>query len=102
MGWLDWIGDTVGKVWSGVKDVASNVYSGVKSATDWVAEKVQPIVKTVGDVASYIPGIGGAISGVANQINKGIDVAKGFVGKAGDIGRGIGLLNQRKYSRAMM
>lgn len=101
MGFFDWIGDAVGKVWSGVKNVAGQVYSGVKSATDWVADKVQPIVKTVGDVASYIPVIGAPIAGVAQQINKGIDVAKGFVGKAGDIGRGIGLLGQNKFSRAM-
>lgn len=102
MGFWDFLGDTVGKVWSGIKDTASSVYSGVKSAVDWVGEKVQPIVKTVGDVASYIPVIGAPISGIANQINKGIDVVRGVVGKAGDVGKQIGLLKQPKYSRAMM
>jgi phage-related protein len=102
MGFFDWIGDAVGKVWSGIKDTASSVYSGVKKGVDWVAGNIQPIVKTVGDIASYIPVIGAPISGIANQIGKGIDVVRGAVGKVGEVGKGIGLLKQNKYSRAMM
>lgn len=89
-------------LWSGIKSTVGSVYEGVKKAVDWVGEKVQPIVKTVGDVASYIPVIGAPISGVASQINKGIDVVRGAVGKVGDVGKSIGLLKQNKYSRAMM
>jgi phage-related protein len=108
MGFFDdlWSGiKSVGSsVWNGVRDVAGTVYNGAKTAVDWVADKVQPIVKTVGDIASYVPVIGAPISGIANQINKGIDVAKGFVSKAGDYGRGIGLLKQPtpKFSRQLM
>ena len=104
MGFFDWIGDAVGSVWNGVKDVAGTVYNGAKSAVGWVADKIQPIVKTVGNIASYIPIIGAPISGIANQISSGIDVAKGFVSKAGDIGRGIGLLGkpQQNFSRMKM
>jgi phage-related protein len=106
MGFFDdlWSGiKSVGSsVWNGVKDVAGSVYNGAKSAVGWVADKVQPIVKTVGNIASYIPVIGAPISGIANQISSGIDVAKGLVDKAGTIGKGIGLLGkpqQSQYSR---
>jgi phage-related protein len=108
MGFFDdlWSGiKSVGSsVWNGIKDTAGTVYNAAKSATDWVADKVQPIVKSVGDVASYIPVIGAPISGIANQINKGIDFAKGFVSKAGDVGKGIGLLGESKpkFSRMSM
>lgn len=83
MGFLD-------SLWSGIKNVAGNIYSGVKSAVGWVADKVQPIVKAVGDYAGYIPVVGAGISGVANQINKGIDVAKGAVDTIGKWGSMIG------------
>ena len=77
-------------LWQGIKDVASNIYSGVKSAVGYVTDKVQPVVKAVADYASYIPVIGAPIAGVASQINKGIDVARGIVGKVGDIGSAVG------------
>jgi hypothetical protein len=89
-------------LWSSIKSTVGTVYEGIKKGVDWVGEKVQPIVKTVGDVASYIPVIGAPIAGVAQQINKGIDVVRGTVGKVGDVGKSIGLLKQNKYSRAMM
>lgn len=82
-------------LWSGIKDVAGKVWSGVSSATNWVADKVQPVVKAVADYAGYIPVIGAGISGVANQINKGIDVAKGIVGKIGQYGSTIGSVIDR-------
>lgn len=62
----------------------------MKSATNWVAEKVQPVVKAVADYASYIPVIGAPIAGVAQQINKGIDVARGAVDTIGNWGSRIG------------
>lgn len=102
MGFFDWISDAAGSVFNTIKDTVGTVYNAGKSAVNWVADKVQPIVKTVGNIASYIPIIGAPISGIANQISSGIDVAKGFVGKAGDIGRGIGLLKQppsQQFSR---
>lgn len=75
-----------GDLWSGIKNVAGSVWNGVKTATNWVADKVQPIVKTVGDIASYIPVIGAPIAGIAGQINKGIDMAKNIVGKVDTVG----------------
>lgn len=108
MGFLSWLGDTVGNIWGGIKNVASNVYGGVKSAVDWVSDKVQPIVKAVGDYAGYIPVIGAPISGVANQINKGIDLVKGGVNTVGTWGKNLGILNQpggapasKAFSRTM-
>mgnify|MGYP003353542329 CR=1 FL=1 len=108
MGFFDWIGDAVGKVWGGIKNVASNIYSGVKTAVDWVGDKVQPIVKAVGDYAGYIPVIGAPISGFANQINKGIDLVKGGVNTVGTWGKRIGLINEaqggpapKAFSRTM-
>jgi hypothetical protein len=56
-----------GDLWSGIKNVAGNIWNGVKTATNWVADKVQPIVKAVGDYAGYIPVIGAGISGVATK-----------------------------------
>jgi hypothetical protein len=79
-----------GDLWSGIKNVAGNIWNGVSSATNWVADKVQPIVKAVGDYAGYIPVIGAPIAGVAQQINKGIDVAKNIVGQVGKYGGAIG------------
>ena len=109
MGFFDdlWSGiKSVGSsVWNGVKDVAGTVYNGAKSAVNWVGEKVQQIVKTIGNIASYIPIIGAPISGIANQISSGIDVAKNLVDKAGTIGKGIGLLGkpqQLQFSRMKM
>ncbi len=105
MGFFSWLGDAVGKVWGGIKNVASNVYSGVKSAVDWVADKVQPVVKAVGDYAGYIPVIGAPISGIANQINKGIDLVKGGVNTVGSIGQKLGVFGQaappKAFSRTM-
>jgi|GEM_PF-4575279 len=93
-------------LWSGIKNVGSSIYNGVKSVIGFVGDKIQPIVRTVGDIASYIPVIGAPISGIANQISRGIDVAKGFVNKVGDVGRGIGILKQpqnaQQFSRQMM
>lgn len=93
-------------LWSGIKNVAGNVWSGVKSATNWVADKVQPIVKTVGDIASYIPVIGAPIAGIAGQINKGIDFAKNLVGKVDTIGgKVVGAIDRvvqpKAFSRTM-
>jgi phage-related protein len=106
MGFFDdlWSGiKSVGSsVWNGVKDAAGSVYNAGKSAVNWVGEKVQPIVKTIGNIASYIPIIGAPISGIANQISSGIDFARGIVDKAGTIGKSIGLLNkpqQAQFSR---
>lgn len=104
MGFFDWLGDTVGKVWSGIKDTASNVYNTVKSGVNWVADKVQPIVKGVADYASYIPVIGAPISGIASQINKGIDLAKKGVDVVGNIGSTVGsaldkVIPQRTFRR---
>jgi phage-related protein len=113
MGFFDdlWSGiKSVGSsVWNGVKDTAGTVYNTAKSGVDWVADKIQPIVKTVGDIASYVPVIGAPISGIANQISKGIDVARGFVSKAGDVGKSVGLfregsgaMGKPKFSRMTM
>ncbi len=94
-------------LWSGIKDVAGKVWSGVTTASNWVADKVQPIVKAVGDYAGYIPVIGAGISGVANQINKGIDVARGAIGTIGKYGSAIGnaidrvMPQQKSFSRTM-
>ena len=94
MGWLsnlwDGIKSTASNVWGGVKDLTSNVYSGVKSVGDWVGNNIQPIVKTIGEYASYIPGIGSAISGVANTVDRGISSARSVIDNVGKYGREIG------------
>jgi hypothetical protein len=101
MGFFDWIGDAAGKVWSGIKTGAGAIYNTVKSGVDWVSDKVQPIVKAVGEYGGMIPIVGGAISAAANTANQAIDYAKKGVGIVGKVGRGIGLLGQAgpKYSR---
>lgn len=99
MGFFDWIGDTAGKIWSGVKDVAGTVYNGAKSAVNWVADKVQPVIKGIGSVASYIPVVGAGISGLANQISSGIDLAKRGLDVVGGIGSQIGQQGDKLFSR---
>lgn len=94
-------------LWSGIKNVAGNIWSGIKGAADWVGEKVQPIVKAVGDYASYVPIIGAPIAGIAQQINKGIDVARGVIGKVDQVGQTLskigsqGQTTAKSFSRTM-
>ena len=99
MGFFDWLGNAVGTVWNGVKDVAGKVYSGVKSGVDWVADKVKPVVDVIGKAASYIPVVGAPIQTIANQVSSGIDTVKRGVGLVGDIGRNIGATVDRVFSR---
>lgn len=103
MGLFDWISDTAGKIWSGVKDVAGSVYNTAKAGVDWVADKVQPVVEAVGKYGGYIPVIGGAISGAAGAANSLINQIKSGVDVVGKVGRGIGLLGSQanRYSRAL-
>ena len=76
-------------VWSGVKSVASNVYDGVKSAGDWIAQRVQPILGTIGRYAPFIPVIGTGIAAAANAVNTGIGTARSIIDRVGEAGRSI-------------
>lgn len=91
----DSVKSTASNVWGSVKNIANNVYSGVKSAADWVGNNIQPIVKTIGEYASYIPGIGSAISGVANTVDRGISSARSVIDNVGKYGRDIGSVIDR-------
>jgi phage-related protein len=99
MGFFDWLGNAVGGVWNGIKNVASNIYSGVKSGVNWVADKIKPVVEGIGSVASYIPVIGAPISGLANQISKGIGIAQSGLNTIGNIGSTVGGVVDRAFSR---
>jgi phage-related protein len=103
MGFFDWISETAGKVWSGVKDVAGSIYNTAKSGVDWVASNVQPVIEAVGKYGGYIPVIGGAISGAAAGASSLINQAKAAVGAVGKAGKGIGLLGSQgnRYSRSL-
>ena len=96
MGFFDWISNAAGNLWSGIKNVSGNVYEGAKSAVNWVADKVKPIVETVGKVASYIPVIGAPISGIANQISSGIGAVQKGLDTVGSIGGAVGKAFSRK------
>jgi phage-related protein len=99
MGFFDWIGNTVGNIWGGIKNVAGTIYNGVKKGVDWVADKVKPVVDVVGKVASYIPVVGAPLSGLANQISNGIDWARRGVGTVETIGNQIGAAGDKLFSR---
>lgn len=99
MGFFDWLGNAVGGVWSGIKNVAGNIYNGVKTGVNWVADKVKPIVEGIGSVAKYIPVIGAPISGLANQVSAGIDMAKRGVDYVGNVGSTVGNVVDRAFSR---
>lgn len=104
MGWFDDLWSSVksvgSTVWNGVKDTVGTVYNAAKTATDWVADKVQPIVKAVGKYGGYIPIVGGAIRGVASGVDSAIDQVKAGVDTVGSVGKGIGLLGSKpKFSR---
>lgn len=69
---MGWWGD----LWDSVKRTASNVWNGVKSGVNWVAEKVKPVTDAVAKYAGYVPIIGAPLASAANTVSNVIDYAK--------------------------
>ncbi len=84
------IKSTASNVWSGIKSVASNIYGGVKSAADWIGDRIQPLVRGIGQFASNIPIIGAPVAAVANTIDQGITNGRRIVDNVGRWGSAIG------------
>lgn len=89
------IKNTASSVWSSVKDVASRVYGGVQSAANWIGDRIQPLVRGIGQFASNIPIIGAPISAIANTIDSGITNGRRIVDNVGKWGSAIGSVVDR-------
>lgn len=63
-------------LWNNVKSTASNIWSGVKSGVNWIADKVKPVTDAVAKYAGYVPVIGAPLASVASTVGNVIDYAK--------------------------